>query len=42
MLVAHGDVLQILQTHFAGVDVSAHRQLDHLPTATLRELAYSS
>ena len=38
VLVAHGDVLQILQTAFAGVDASAHRSLPHLETATLRAL----
>ena len=38
VLVAHGDVLQILQTAFAGVDPRAHRSLDHLQTATLRPL----
>jgi len=37
VLVAHGDVLQILQTAFTpSVDPRAHRSLDHLPTATLR------
>jgi broad specificity phosphatase PhoE len=38
VLVAHGDVLQILQTAFARVDVTRHRSLEHLPTATLRAL----
>ena len=38
VLVAHGDVLQILQTAFAGVDPRSHRSLEHLPTATLRPL----
>ena len=38
VLVAHGDVLQILQTGFAAMDPSRHRSLDHLPTATLRRL----
>ena len=38
VLVAHGDVLQILQTSFARVDVRQHRSLEHLQTATLREL----
>jgi len=38
VLVAHGDVLQILQTAFAGTDVRAHRSLLHLQTATLRPL----
>lgn len=36
--VAHGDVLQILQTAFRGLDGSAHRSLDHLETAQLRRL----
>lgn len=39
VLVAHGDVLQILQTAFAGVDPTQHRSLDHLQTATMRRLA---
>ena len=36
--VAHGDVLQILQTAFGKnpIDPSHHRSLDHLETATLR------
>ena len=38
LLVAHGDVLQILQTAFAEVDPRTHRSLEHLPTATLRRL----
>jgi hypothetical protein len=38
VLVAHGDVLQILQTAFARVDVTRHRSIEHLPTATLRAL----
>ena len=38
VLVAHGDVLQILQTAFAQVDPTQHRSLVHLPTATLRKL----
>ena len=40
VLVAHGDVLQILQTAFARVDVRRHRSLEHLPTATLRALGH--
>lgn len=36
--VAHGDVLQILQTCFSKLDGSQHRTLDHLETATLRKL----
>lgn len=39
ILVAHGDVLQILQTGFLlHEDASRHRSLDHLETATVREL----
>ncbi len=38
ILVAHGDVLQILQTAFLNVDGSIHRSLDHLETASVREL----
>lgn len=37
ILVAHGDVLQILQTAFLKKDGSVHRSLDHLETAGLRE-----
>ncbi|KAL3913350.1 MAG: hypothetical protein SGARI_000700 [Bacillariaceae sp.] len=36
--VAHGDVLQILQTAFSLMDPSQHRSLEHLETATLRPL----
>ena len=36
--VAHGDVLQIMQTCFAKIDGSRHRTLEHLETASLREL----
>lgn len=39
LLVSHGDCLQILQTAFAGVDVSEHRSLVHLETCELRLLA---
>lgn len=38
LCVAHGDVLQILQTAFSKLDGSLHRSLDHLETATLRKL----
>mmetsp|Transcript_15604 Transcript_15604/g.15796 ORF Transcript_15604/g.15796 Transcript_15604/m.15796 type:complete len:237 (-) Transcript_15604:496-1206(-) len=38
ILVAHGDVLQIMQTGFQKIDCSKHRSLPHLETATLREL----
>jgi probable phosphoglycerate mutase len=37
--VAHGDVLQILQTAFCKMDGSLHRTLEHLETATLRNFA---
>jgi broad specificity phosphatase PhoE len=36
--VAHGDVLQILQTAFEKLDGTLHRTLPHLETATLRPL----
>lgn len=36
--VAHGDVLQILQTAMMGLDGSLHRTMKHLQTATLRPL----
>jgi broad specificity phosphatase PhoE len=36
--VAHGDVLQILQTGFARMDPRLHRSLEHLETATVRLL----
>ncbi len=42
ILVAHGDVLQILQTAFLKVDGSVHRSLEHLETATVRELVLKS
>ena len=38
VLVAHGDVLQILQADLEGVDPRTHRELEHLPTAKLRLL----
>jgi len=38
LLVSHGDALQILQTAFARLDASSHRQLDHLHTAEIRQL----
>ena len=37
-LVAHGDLLQILQTAFARADARAHRSLPHLETAEVRFL----
>lgn len=36
--VAHGDVLQILQTAFCKLDGSKHRTMEHLETAKLRKL----
>lgn len=36
LLVAHGDVLQLLQTWFQGVPASQHRSLPHLETAEIR------
>jgi len=42
ILVAHGDVLQILQTAFLNVDGSIHRSLDHLETACVRELKFTT
>ncbi len=41
LLVSHGDALQILQTAFARIEGSAHRQLDHLHTAQIRQLQFS-
>lgn len=38
LLVSHGDILQILQTGFAGLDVRRHRSLPHLGTAEIRPL----
>ena len=38
LLVAHGDVLQLLQTWFQDVPASQHRQLPHLNTAEIRRL----
>ena len=40
LLVSHGDALQILQTAFASMDGSSHRQLDHLHTAQIRQLQF--
>jgi probable phosphoglycerate mutase len=40
LLVSHGDALQILQTAFARMDGSSHRQLDHLHTAQIRQLQF--
>ena len=38
LLVAHGDVLQILQTAFYRLPPSRHRDLPHLQTASVRAL----
>lgn len=40
LLVSHGDALQILQTAFARMDGSSHRQLEHLHTAQIRQLQF--
>jgi broad specificity phosphatase PhoE len=40
--VAHGDVLQILQTAFQKKHGSQHRSLEHLETATLRPVQLAS
>lgn len=39
LLVAHGDVLQIMQTVFERIDGTQHRTLKHLSQAEARELA---
>ncbi len=36
LLVSHGDILQILQAGFSGMDPSKHRLLPHLATAEIR------
>jgi probable phosphoglycerate mutase len=38
LFISHGDALQVLQTAFARLDASKHRQLDHLHTAEIRQL----
>jgi len=38
LLVAHGDVLQIMQTAFCKIDGTKHRGLPHLDTAAIRAL----
>jgi glucosyl-3-phosphoglycerate phosphatase len=38
LLISHGDCLQILQTGFQKVSSSAHRELEHLKTAEIRQL----
>jgi broad specificity phosphatase PhoE len=42
ILVCHGDVCQILQTHFAKIEPSQHRTLKHMENAELRELVYAA
>eukprot|EP00042_Codosiga_hollandica_P023340 m.91456 g.91456 ORF g.91456 m.91456 type:complete len:209 (+) comp51145_c0_seq1:2-628(+) len=42
LLVAHGDVLQILQTVFAGVDGRLHRSLPHLHNCEVREMVLTA
>jgi glucosyl-3-phosphoglycerate phosphatase len=42
VLVAHGDVLQILQTAFEKIPGTMHRTIPHLDTATLRVLQLQS
>jgi broad specificity phosphatase PhoE len=41
LLVAHGDILQILQTAFSELASFRHRELPHLDTAELRLLNYA-
>jgi len=38
LLIAHGDILQILQTVFYGLPAARHRELPHLETAEVRLL----
>jgi len=38
LIVSHGDVLQILHTHFSKKPASQHRKILHLETAEIREL----
>ena len=42
VLVAHGDVLQILQTAFLKRDGRKHRSVEHLETAQLRPLVLAT
>lgn len=41
LLVSHGDILQMLQTAFDGVEPSQHRSIPHLSTAEIRQLQIS-
>ncbi len=38
LLIAHGDILQILQTAFYQIPANQHRELPHLETAEVRAL----
>jgi len=38
LIIAHGDILQILQTAFCNLPVYRHRELPHLETAEVRAL----
>jgi broad specificity phosphatase PhoE len=38
LLVSHGDILQILQTAFAGISSGHHRSLAHMENAEIRKL----
>ena len=42
LLIAHGDILQILQTVFYGLPATHHRELPHLETAEVRLLKIKS
>jgi probable phosphoglycerate mutase len=42
LLVAHGDVLQLLQTAFAAISPARHRELPPLRVAEIRQLLLSS
>ena len=42
LLIAHGDILQILQTVFSGISATLHRELPHLETAEIRLLKIQS
>jgi len=40
LLVSHGDTLQILQAYVSGTDPRVHRQLPHLNTGEIRQIAW--
>lgn len=42
LLVAHGDILQILQAGFQGLSPQDHRAVEHLKTAEIRRVLYPS